>query len=73
MVNCEGKCQSSGWESGERGAAYRAGPRFISSLIFDCELDACSYGQVGLPLEVTGYIVKFTTVVEAAGQIGEKI
>ena len=58
---------------GERRAAYWAGPAFISSLVFDCKLDACSYGQVGFPLEVTGYIVEFTTVGAAAGQNGQKI
>ncbi|SRR5258706_3918576 len=70
MVNCDGKCQSSGYLPEERAAAYRAGPRFISSLVFDCEHDVCSYGQVGFPLEVPGHIVEFTTA--AASQNGQK-
>ena len=68
IVNCEGKRQSSGCSPEEMGAAYRAGPRFISTLVFDCDHHAGSYGQIGFPLEVASHIVEFTTARSAASQ-----
>jgi hypothetical protein len=42
-------------------AAYRAGPGLVPCLVFNLNHDISSYGQVGLPLEVAGRIVEFTT------------